>query len=70
MKRGLFVLMMCASLNALCQNDDKKKHAIDVDAIRETQLTGDVGLRPTIMSVPASTQQVAQLLKRFPGKKY
>jgi hypothetical protein len=70
MKIGLLVIMICASINTFCQNNDKKTHAIDVDAIRETQLTGDVGLRPTIMSVPATKQQVAQFLRNFPGKKY
>lgn len=70
MKKSLLILLMCASVHAFAQNDDKKKHAIDVDAIRETELTGDVGLKPTIMSVPADPKSVVQFLKHFPGKKY
>ncbi|MDB5109407.1 MAG: hypothetical protein JWR67_521, partial [Mucilaginibacter sp.] len=70
MKKRLLILLMCASASAFSQNDDKKKHAIDVDAIRETELTGDVGLKPTIMSFPADAKSVSQFLKHFPGKKY
>jgi hypothetical protein len=70
MKKSLLVLLICAAANAFSQNNDKKAHAIDVDAIRETQLTGDVGLKPTIMSFPANAKSVEQFLKRFPGKKY
>jgi hypothetical protein len=58
MKKSLLVLLMCAATHAFSQNNDKKAHAIDVDAIRETQLTGDVGLKPTIMSIPADPQKV------------
>lgn len=71
MKKSLLLLLLCASTHAFSQSDDeKKKHAIDVDAIRETQLTGDVGLKPTIMSHPADAKSVKQFLSRFPGKKY
>jgi hypothetical protein len=70
MKKKLLILLMCTSTIAFCQNDDKKKHAIDVDAIRETELTGDVGLRPTIMSVPAKAADVAKFLKPYFNKRY
>ncbi|UEG54982.1 DUF6067 family protein [Mucilaginibacter daejeonensis] len=71
MKRTLLLLLVCATTHAFSQNDeDKKKHAIDVDAIRETQLTGDVGLRPTKMSYPADAASVKRFLGKFPGKKY
>ncbi|MGZ3754406.1 MAG: glycoside hydrolase domain-containing protein [Mucilaginibacter sp.] len=70
MKKKLLLLLMCTSTIAFCQNDDKKKHAIDVDAIRETELTGDVGLRPTIMSVPAKATDVTKFLKPYFDKKY
>src|ERR1700761_6282851 len=70
MRRILLILLVCGSANVFCQNTDKQKHAIDVDAIRETELTGDVGLRPTIMSAPAEPKDVSAYLKRFPGKKY
>ncbi len=68
MKKILLILLVCGSASAFCQNTDKQKHAIDVDAIRETELTGDVGLKPTIMSVPANPKDVSTYLKRFPGK--
>jgi len=70
MRRILLILLVCGSASAFGQNTDKQKHAIDVDAIRETELTGDVGLRPTIMSVPADPKEVNAYLKHFPGKKY
>ncbi|RYE17753.1 MAG: hypothetical protein EOP42_31780, partial [Sphingobacteriaceae bacterium] len=70
MKKSLLILLVFMRINAFCQNDDKKKHAIDVDAIRETQLTGDVGLKPTVMSAPATPAQVEKFLKLFSGKKY
>lgn len=70
MRKIVMILLFYYTSSAFCQNDEKKKHAIDVDAIRETQLTGDVGLRPTIMSVPADAKQVEQFLRKFPAKKY
>ncbi|MNK04172.1 hypothetical protein D3C87_220310 [compost metagenome] len=70
MKNTLFLSLMLISSIVYGQNKDKLLHAIDVDAIRETKLTGYIGLGPTIMSKPAKTEQVSRLLKRFPGKAY
>ena len=61
---------MCITSAAFGQNDDKKKHAIDVDAIRETELTGDVGLKPTAMSYAADKKDVEVFLKRMGDGKY
>jgi hypothetical protein len=70
MKKLLLSTFTLISLFASAQNKDKEKHAIDVDAIRQTELTGDIGLRPTIMSVPANPDKVAAYIRKFPAKKF
>lgn len=70
MKKLLFSSLMLIAPLAYAQNKDKLTHPIDVDAIRETKLTGYIGLNPTLMSKPATPSQAAAFLKKFPGKKY
>jgi len=70
MKKFLLISFSLVSALAQAQNKDKLTHAIDVDAIRQTELTGDIGLRPTIMSAAANTSKVESYLKKFPTKKY
>jgi len=70
MKKFLLISFSLVSALAQAQNKDKLTHAIDVDAIRQTELTGDIGLRPTIMSAAANTSKVESYLKKFPAKKY
>ena len=70
MKQLLLLTFTLISTIAFGQNKDKLTHAIDIDAIRETKLTGYIGLEPTIMSKPAKVESVRSLLKRFPDKKY
>ncbi|MCD0486674.1 DUF6067 family protein [Pedobacter sp. MC2016-14] len=70
MKKLLLFTLTLMGPFVYAQNKDKLTHAIDVDAIRETKLTGYIGLEPTIMSKPAKTENVKSLLKRFPEKKY
>ncbi|MBB5441100.1 hypothetical protein HDC92_004805 [Pedobacter sp. AK017] len=70
MKKLLFSSLMLIGPLVYGQNKDKLLHAIDIDAIRETKLTGYIGLAPTVMSKPAASTQVTAFLKKFPGKKY
>ena len=70
MKKFLLISFSLVSALTHAQNKDKLTHAIDVDAIRQTELTGDIGLRPTIMSAAANTSKVESYLKKFPAKKY
>jgi hypothetical protein len=70
MKKLLSLICILSALVTAAQNKDKLAHAIDVDAIRQTELTGDIGLRPTIMSIAASADKVADYIKKFPAKKY
>jgi len=63
-------LLLCGCASAFAQVNEKARKAIDVDAIRETELTGDVGLKPTIMSFPADPQAVYAYIKQFSGKRY
>lgn len=70
MKKLLFSSLMFIAPLVYGQNKDKLLHPIDVDAIRETKLTGYIGLGPTIMSKPAKTENVRSFIKRFPEKKY
>jgi len=70
MKKLLPLSLILLNAFSYAQNKDKLTHAIDVDAIRQTELTGDIGLRPTIMSVMAKPANVDAYLKKFPAKKY
>jgi hypothetical protein len=70
MKKLFFSSLMLIASLVYGQNKDKLLHPIDVDAIRETKLTGYIGLNPTIMSKPAKPADVKSFIKRFPNKKY
>ncbi|SMC73113.1 glycoside hydrolase domain-containing protein [Pedobacter africanus] len=70
MKKLLFSSLMLIASLVYAQNKDKLLHPIDIDAIRETKLTGYIGLNPTIMSKPAKPADVKSFIKRFPNKKY
>ncbi|MET1054974.1 MAG: glycoside hydrolase domain-containing protein [Pedobacter sp.] len=70
MKKLLTISLILTSSFSYAQNKDKLTHAIDVDAIRQTELTGDIGLRPTVMSLMARPASVDAYLKKFPAKKY
>jgi hypothetical protein len=70
MKKLLFSSLMLIGPLVYGQNKDKLTHPIDVDAIRETKLTGYIGLNPTVMSKPANPAQISALIKKFPDKKY
>jgi hypothetical protein len=70
MKKLFPISLILISSFSYAQNKDKLTHAIDVDAIRQTELTGDIGLRPTIMSVMAKPASVNVYTGKFPYKKY
>jgi len=69
-KKKLFIIPLLLAIAVFGQEKDKERHPIDIDAIRQTELTGDVGLRPTIMSIPASRLQIGSFIKKHPDKKY
>ncbi len=70
MKKNLISLPLLIAITAFGQDKARERHPIDIDAIRQTELTGDVGLRPTVMSVPASESETEAFIKKFPSKKY
>jgi len=47
-----------------------KKHAIDVDAIRQTELTGDIGLPPTEMNAAADPARLQAFVAKYPLKTF
>ncbi len=63
-----FTLLLAATTTFGQAKDGDKKHPIDVDAIRQTQLTGDIGLPPTEMNQSASPAALKGFLARYPGK--
>ncbi|MBS1606278.1 MAG: hypothetical protein JST42_26705 [Bacteroidetes bacterium] len=58
-------LLLTAGMTLAQQKD--KKHPIDVDAIRQTQLTGDIGIPPTEMNRSASPAHLQLFLDSHPG---
>lgn len=71
MKRALLYMPLLLAAGMLFgQEKDEKKHAIDVDAIRQTELTGDIGLPPTEMNKAASPDHLRAFLARYPQKAF
>src|SRR5882762_9509731 len=64
-----FVLLFLFGTMVHGQERDKK-HAIDVDAIRQTELTGDIGLPPTMMNEAAEAVHLQAFLGKYPGRSY
>src|SRR6186713_325857 len=70
MKRVLaFALLSFFGILVYGQEKDRK-HAIDVDAIRQTELTGDIGLPPTMMNEAARPAHLQSFLSKYPDRSY
>lgn len=71
MKRALLYMPLLLAAGMLFgQEKNEKKHAIDVDAIRQTELTGDIGIPPTEMNKAASPDHLRNFLARYPQKAF
>ncbi|MBN9382652.1 MAG: hypothetical protein J0H74_17950 [Chitinophagaceae bacterium] len=64
----LYFMLLLTTAAVFGQEKDDKKHPIDVDAIRQTELTGDIGLPLTEMNKAASPEHLGAFLSRYPQK--
>ncbi|MHA4808431.1 glycoside hydrolase domain-containing protein [Flavitalea flava] len=67
----LFGTLFFPLISTMAYGQEKeKKHAIDVDAIRQTELTGDIGIPPTAMNQAADPAHLLAFLAKSRGKLY
>src|SRR5882757_4564087 len=70
MKRILAYMLLPLMATMALGQEKVRKHAIDVDAIRQTELTGDIGIPPTMMNEVAEPAHLQAFVARYPGSAY
>jgi len=70
MKSTLLTITLLLAAGLAFGQEKDKKHPIDVDAIRQTKLTGDIGLPPTEMNKSASPEHLKTFLSGHPGRQF